>query len=241
MITHRRRTHNRLPRLLAPALWATVALAAGAAVAAPADTDPGLSPFALTVSDFAALDRGGLIETSMAVLGVMSFVLLAVARRWLTTARGLPSVLLAAWGLGLVVAAVVPTDPLTTHLSGSAYVHRYASITAFLALPLAGLLLARRLTAGPDALRTARRLRLLSGVALAGAVVMALSAGPGDRELIGLVERVLLGSEVVLLGVFGHYVQRQMPLHDEGAEDSPRGARGPFRLGGAAVRAPKSG
>ncbi|MFE6895133.1 DUF998 domain-containing protein [Streptomyces sp. NPDC057694] len=212
MSTRRRRPPSRLSRFLAPALWGAVALAAAAAVGAPLDTDPGLSPFSLTVSDFAALDRGGLIETSMAVLGVMSFVLLAVGRRWLTGVRGLPSVLLAAWGLGLVVAAVVPTDPLTTHLSGSAYVHRYASIMAFLALPLAGIVLARRLAAAPDAGRTIRWLRLLSTAALAGAVVMALSAGPGHRELIGLVERVLLGSEVVLLGVFGHYVQRRMPL-----------------------------
>ncbi|XIG73057.1 DUF998 domain-containing protein [Streptomyces sp. SGAir0957] len=186
-------------------------MAAGAAVWAPSDTDPGLSPFSLTVSDFAALDRGGLIETSMAFLGVMSLVLLAVARRWLTPVRGLPSALLAAWGAGLVIAAVVPTDPLTTHLSGSAYVHRYASIMAFLALPLTGLVLARRLAAAPDARRTVRWLRLLSGAALAGAVVMALSAGPGHRELIGLVERVLLGSEVVLLGVLGHYVQKHLP------------------------------
>ncbi|MEU6846511.1 DUF998 domain-containing protein [Streptomyces sp. NPDC046716] len=199
-----------LSRSLAPAVWGAVALAVGAAVGAPSDTDPGLSPFSLTVSDFAALDRGGLIETSMAILGVTSFVLLAVARKWLTTARGLPSVLLAAWSLGLLVAAAIPTDPLTTHLSGSAYVHRYASITAFVALPLAGLVLAHRLRTTPDAHRTARLLRLLSWAALAGAAVMALSAGPGDRELIGLVERLLLGCEVVLLGVFGRHVQKRI-------------------------------
>ncbi|MER5947605.1 DUF998 domain-containing protein [Streptomyces sp. NPDC001904] len=210
MMSHGGRTHSLLGRFLAPAVWAAAALASGAAVAAPSDTDPGLSPFALTVSDFAALDRGGPIETGMAVLGVMSFVLLAVARSRLTAARGLPSGLLAAWSLGLVVAAVVPTDPLTVHLSGSAYVHRYASVTAFVALPLAGLLLARRLDAAPDARRTARGLRLLSVAALTGAVVMALSAGPGDRELIGLVERLLLGCEVVLIGVFGHYVQKRI-------------------------------
>ncbi|MFH9431417.1 DUF998 domain-containing protein [Streptomyces sp. NPDC017615] len=112
--------------------------------------------------------------------------------------------LLAVWGLGLVVAAVVPTDALTTHLSGSAYVHRYASVAAFVALPSAALLLARRLGPGE---RRARSIRVLGWAAPAGAAVMACSANLGDRELIGLVERVLLGCEVTLLGVLALYAR----------------------------------
>ncbi|MEU6125978.1 DUF998 domain-containing protein [Streptomyces sp. NPDC047123] len=210
MTTRGARTHSLLGRFTAPGVWAAVALAAGAAMGAPADTDPGLSPVSLTISDFAALDRGGPIETGMAVLGVTSFALSAVARRWLPTMRGLPTVLLAVWGLGLVVAAVIPTDPLATHLSGPALVHRYASITAFVALPLSGLVMARRLSPAPDALRTVRGLRLLSGAAVAGALVMALAAGPGNRELIGLAERLLLACEAALLGVLAHHVQHHI-------------------------------
>ncbi|MFD3698868.1 DUF998 domain-containing protein [Streptomyces sp. NPDC058646] len=198
-------------RLLAPAVWSTVVLAASAALWAPSDTDPELSPSSLTVSDFAALDRGGPIETTMFLLGAVSFVLLWVARRRLPSVRGLPSVLLAFWALGLAVAAVVPTDPLTTDLSTPAYVHRYASVLAFAALPAAGLLLARRLSADPRAARTALGLRLLSWAALSGAVAMAYVAGPGGREFIGFAERLLLGCEVVLLGVLGRYVQRHTP------------------------------
>ncbi|CAL9327944.1 hypothetical protein SUDANB15_00009 [Streptomyces sp. enrichment culture] len=209
MITPGRRTFS---RLLAPTVWTAVALAVGAALWAPSDTDPELSPFLLTVSDFAALDRGGPIETTMALLGVVSLVLLKVARGRGVPVRGLPTILLTVWGLGLVVAALVPTDPLTTQLSGSAYVHRYASIAAFAALPAAGLLLARRLAAEPHAKRTVRWLCVLSSVALAGAALMAYSAGPGGRELIGLVERLLLGSEVTMLGVFGRYVQECAPI-----------------------------
>ncbi|WP_425837722.1 DUF998 domain-containing protein [Streptomyces fractus] len=206
MTTPRRDTFS---RLLAPAVWAAVLLAVGAALLAPRDTDPGLDPLSLTVSDFAALDRGGPIETAMASLGVISLLLLVVARKRLTAVRGLPSVLLAVWGAGLVLAAVVPTDPLTTHLTGSAYVHRYASVAAFAALPVAGLILARRLASRAG--RTAWWLRTLSLVALAGAAAMAYSAGPGGRELIGLVERVLLGCEVLMLGVLGRYVHRLVP------------------------------
>lgn len=202
MTTPRRDTFR---RLLAPAVWAVVVLSVGAALLSPRDTDPGLDPLSLTVSDFAALDRGGPIETAMASLGLISLLLLAVARRGLPAFRGLPSVLLAVWGAGLVLAAVVPTDPLTTTLTGSAHVHRYASVAAFAALPVAGLVLARRLA--PGAARTARWLRLLSWAALLGAGLMAYSAGPGHRELIGLVERVLLGCEVAMVGVLGRHVQ----------------------------------
>ncbi|MEU9982081.1 DUF998 domain-containing protein [Streptomyces sp. NPDC050856] len=209
MITPGRRAFS---HLLAPTVWTAVALAVGAALWSPSDTDPDLSPFFLTVSDFAALDRGGPIEATMALLGAVSLVLLTVARGRCVPVRGLPSALLTVWGLGLVVAAVVPTDPLTTHLGGSAYVHRYASIAAFAALPAAGLLLARRLSAEPHAVRTVRWLRVLSCIALIGAALMAYSAGPGGRELIGLVERLLLGSEVTMLGVLGRYVQECGPI-----------------------------
>ncbi|MFI7006595.1 DUF998 domain-containing protein [Streptomyces sp. NPDC050145] len=202
---------HHLSRLLAPAVWAAVVLAVSAALWAPSDTDPNLSPFSQTVSDFAALDRGGPIETTMALLGLVSLLLLGVAWRRFSAVRGLPSVLLAVWGLGLLLAAVVETDPLTTQLSGSAYVHRYASVAAFAALPVAGLILARRLGTEPQASGTVRWLRVLSWAALAGAAVMAYSAGPGGRELIGLVERLLLGCEVAMLGVFGRYVQARTP------------------------------
>jgi hypothetical protein len=201
--------HPTLSRLLGPAVWGAVVLAVNAALWSPLDTDPQLSPLSLTVSDFAALDRGGPIETTMALLGGMSLLLLVVARGRVRAVRGLPSLLLAVWGLGLLLAAVVPTDPLTTELGGSAYVHRYASVAAFGALPAAGLLLARRLRSDPRAAGTVRWLRGWAWAATAGAALMAYSAGPGGRELIGLVERLLLGSEVVMLGVLGRYIHRQ--------------------------------
>ncbi|MEU6818414.1 DUF998 domain-containing protein [Streptomyces sp. NPDC046860] len=205
-------------RLLAPAVWAAIALAVSAALWAPMDTDPELSPLSLTVSDFAALDRGGPIETGMALLGLASLTLSwQVARR--LPVRGLPAVLLAVWGLGLVVAAVVPTDPLTTSLSGPAYVHRYASVTAFVALPAAGLLLARRLGADD---RRARSIRAAAWAALVGATAMACSACLGGRELIGLAERVLLGCEVALLALLALYAR--VPRAASAALPGPRRA-----------------
>ncbi|WP_199547325.1 DUF998 domain-containing protein [Streptomyces sp. N35] len=211
MIASRFRRHR---HLLAPTVWITVVLAVTAALWAPSVNDPGLSPLQLTVSDFAALDRGGPIEMTMGLLGAVSLVLLLVARARRLPVRGLPSVLLTVWGVGLLVAAVVPTDPLTSDLSAPAYVHRYASIAAFVALPLAGLLLDRRTRALPGAAGTVLRLRALSLAALAGAVLMAYVAGPGGREFIGLVERVLLGCEVAMVGVLGRYVQRWTPTSE---------------------------
>ncbi|MFJ5546201.1 DUF998 domain-containing protein [Streptomyces sp. NPDC093225] len=214
---------HRFGRFLALGVWSAVLCAVFAALWAPSDTDPHLSASSLTVSDFAALDRGGPIETGMAVLGVASLVLLTAAGAIRPAAvRGVPSVLLAVWGLGLVVAAVVPTDPLTAQLGGPALVHRYASVAAFTALPIAGLLLARRIGGDPRAGGAARWLRLLSWAALGGAAVMAYSAGPGGRELIGLVERVLLGCEVAVLGVVGQYVQRHVPQLASRRRTEPR-------------------
>lgn len=247
MITLGRRPFS---HFLAPAIWVTVTLAVGAALWSPTDTDLGLSPFSLTVSDFAALDRGGPIETTMALLGIVSLLLLAVARARHVPVRGLPSVLLAVWGLGLVVAAVVPTDPLTTQLSGSAYVHRYASIAAFAALPAVGLLLSRRFATTPHAARTARWLCILSWTALAGAALMAYSAGPGGRELIGLVERLLLGCEVAMLGVLGRHLQQSTPdpaQHLRGhtrrmtTRPSPAAGRAFVTAGASRVPAPEGG
>ncbi|GAB3946057.1 hypothetical protein GCM10027614_38890 [Micromonospora vulcania] len=80
-------------------------------------------------------------------------------------------------------------------MTTAAYLHRYASVIAFLALPVAGWLLARR----PDLAGVARALRTLVLLSLALAAAMVWSAYPGDRVLIGLAERLLILTEVTVL------------------------------------------
>ncbi|MET7965145.1 DUF998 domain-containing protein [Micromonospora sp. NPDC005305] len=171
-----------------------IALAAVLAVVGHLEVNDNLNPWSLTVSDFAVSDRGGVIDAAMAVLAAATIILLPALRR--AGAGPLAGALLVAWSAGLMAAAVVPTNEPGLPMDAAAYVHRYASVVAFLALPVAGWLLARRL--GGRAAGWVRGL-VLTSLVLAAAMVW--SAYPGDRVLIGLAERLLILAEVALLAV----------------------------------------
>ncbi|SCF36989.1 Protein of unknown function (DUF998) [Micromonospora viridifaciens] len=197
-----------------------IALAAVLAVVGHLEVSDDLNPLSLTVSDFAVSDRGGVIDVAMAVLAGATAVLIPALLRTgsgsdpggaRSTGDGraptgggtagrtgrrqrLAGVLLAAWTAGLLASAVVPTNEPGLPMDTAAYLHRYASVVAFLALPAAGWLLAGRL--GGRAAGWLRALTLGS-LLLAGAMIW--SAYPGDRMLIGLTERLLILTEVALL------------------------------------------
>ncbi|MET8360433.1 DUF998 domain-containing protein [Micromonospora sp. NPDC005171] len=173
-----------------------IALAALLTVIGHLEVNDDLNPWALTISDFAVSDRGGVIDVAMVVLALATVALLYGLRRTAPTRPGRAAeLLLVAWATGLLLAAVVPTNEPGTAMTTAAYVHRYASVIAFLALPAAGWLLASRSDLAPVA-RTLRTLVLLS---LTLAAAMIWSAYPGDRLLIGLAERLLILTEVAVL------------------------------------------
>ncbi|NGM12250.1 DUF998 domain-containing protein [Verrucosispora sp. CWR15] len=163
-----------------------------------------LDPVSLTVSDYAVSDSGGIIHVAMLLLAAASAVLIPTLGQ-LGPPRGRRSAaaewLLAAWAGGLLVSGLVPTNQPGTEMGTTAYVHRYASVIAFLALPVAGWLLAARLPAGA---RAGRWLRALTVTSLLLATVMAWSAYPGDRAYYGLIERLLILAEVALLVVIAY-------------------------------------
>ncbi|MEV6814205.1 DUF998 domain-containing protein [Micromonospora sp. NPDC051296] len=170
-----------------------------------------LDPVSLTVSDYAVSDSGGVIHVAMLLIAAASAVLIPALRRLGTpTGRGRPAAgrgraaewLLAVWAGGLLLSGLVPTNPPGTPMDTAAYVHRYASVVAFVALPIAGWLLAARLPA--DA-RTGRWLRALALTSLLLAAVMAWSAYPGERALYGLIERALILTEIALLTLLAAY------------------------------------
>ncbi|SIN33417.1 DUF998 domain-containing protein [Micromonospora cremea] len=174
-----------------------IALASLLTVIGHLEVNDDLSPWALTISDFAVSDRGGVIDVAMVVLALATVALLLGLRRAGPPRPCRPvELLLGAWVAGLVLAAVVPTNEPGTAMTTAAYLHRYASVVAFLALPAAGWLLARR----PDLAPAARTLRALVVLSLALAAAMIWSAYPGDRLLIGLAERLLILTEVAVLG-----------------------------------------
>ncbi|MER7888328.1 DUF998 domain-containing protein [Micromonospora sp. NPDC094482] len=171
-----------------------IAVAALLAVIGHLEVNDDLNPWALTVSDFAVSDRGGVIDVAMVLLALATAVLLPGLRR--TGARApAAELLLGAWVAGLLLAALVPTNEPGTPMTTAAYLHRYASVVAFLALPVAGWLLARRAHLAP----VAGLLRGLVLTSLVLAAAMIWSAYPGDRLLIGLAERLLILAEVAVL------------------------------------------
>jgi hypothetical protein len=156
--------------------------------------DPDFDPFALTVSDYAVADRGGVTDWAMVTLAastvLLVFALPGIGRpaRWL----------LGLFAAGMLVAAAAPTDE-ALDLSTTGQVHRYASVTAFVVLPAVGLLVARR--AAPLlgwAVPAVRRLATAAVVFMAAMLVSQVFAG---RALIGLAERLLLVTGVALLAV----------------------------------------
>ena len=166
--------------------------------------DPTYDPLTLTLSDYALSNNGAAIELAMVALSGGTLALLGGLVMTRVPVRGMPAVLMLVWIFGLIVAAVIPTDPIGTPvMSTAATVHRYASVVAFVALPAAVLLLARRLRAREvvswcSLVPLLRRLVVASAVGLAGLWYVAF---PGDRVMMGLVERGLVGVEVVILFV----------------------------------------
>ncbi|MDO3701241.1 DUF998 domain-containing protein [Micromonospora sp. C28SCA-DRY-2] len=201
-----------------------IALAALLAVIGHLEVNEDLDPWSLTVSDYAVSDRGGVIDVAMVVLAAATAALLPALRRAVTPADNrrprpgriaggrLGEILLAAWVGGLLLAAIVPTNEPGLPMDTAAYVHRYASVVAFLALPVGGWLLARRLPAA-----TGRWVRGFALASLALAAVMVWSAYPGDRVLLGLIERLLILAEVALLATVALWfgTRRQRPARPE--------------------------
>lgn len=181
-------------RILEPTALGGILASVALALVGHLDTPARYNPLSFTISDYALADRGGSLNAAMVVLGGAILALLAAMRAAGLRVPCLPATLLVLGGLGLAVAAWVPTDPPGQPMDLSGTVHRYVSVGAFIFLPLAGLLLVPHLT--PRVGRRVRALALGSGV---GLLALLYAAGPGHRELIGLAERLLVGVEVGML------------------------------------------
>lgn len=163
--------------------------------------DSYLDPMNITISEYAVSDRGGITEVAMAVLGLGSLALLQGLRNAGAPIKGAPEKLLMVWSVALIVAALIPTTPIGYDLDLTAQIHRYVSIAAFVSLPLAGAMLVPRFNADARWKAAARPVEWLALAGGFGLLAITYVALPGDRVMIGLVERVLLGAEVALLAV----------------------------------------
>ncbi|MDG4821991.1 DUF998 domain-containing protein [Asanoa sp. WMMD1127] len=161
---------------------------------------PGYDPLKLTISDYALSNRGVTIEIAMVALALGAPALLAGLRAVGVAIRGLPTVLLSIWSVGMLIAAIIPTDPPGMEvMSTAALIHRYASVAAFVVLPVAAVLIASRFAGlGRGLASTVRRLAVSCAV---GVAVLWYVAFPGGRVMMGLVERGLVGIEIAILAV----------------------------------------
>jgi hypothetical protein len=180
---------------------AGILIAAVAAVVGQIDPDPYLDPLNLTISEYAVLDRGGATEFAMMSLGVASFALVGGLRAVRAPVGAAAERLMLVWSAALLLIAVVPTTAPGLAMDLGAQVHRYVSVVAFAAMPVAGMFMVTRLSEDERWRAVARPVEWLSLAGGFGLLAITYVALPGDRVLIGLVERVLLGAEVALVAV----------------------------------------
>ncbi|MFI4946346.1 MAG: DUF998 domain-containing protein [Burkholderiales bacterium] len=171
---------------------------------------PELSPRDDAVSYYVHGRLGALLTAGLAGLGIASLALVAGLARVAPASR-LGLWLLGVWGVGVLLGALFRADPpgrWSEPPTFAGMVHGNSAITAFVALPIAALVLSRALRQQaewrPDA-------RLLTGLAVAAAVGLALFTAslmpvfvrPGPPILLGASERLLLACYVAWLAVVG--------------------------------------
>ncbi|WP_240506088.1 DUF998 domain-containing protein [Thermoactinospora rubra] len=122
---------------------------------------------------------------TLVVMGVAALALTAGMRAADAPVRGLPQRLLLGSGAALVAAGLVP----------------HAEVAALVGLPAAAALLVPRLAGQERWQAVARPVEWMTLVAGFGLLAMTYVALPGDRVMLGLVERLLLVAEAGLLAV----------------------------------------
>ncbi|MEU2545610.1 DUF998 domain-containing protein [Streptomyces roseolus] len=180
----------------------------GAAVAGIAAADllnPGYSPVTEVISRYVNGTAGWLVTTALLLIAGASALLLALLRRAGAPRAGRRAV--GVWTLGVLVAGVFPADPpgRWSRPSTSDLVHGTAATPAFLALPVAALVLHRWLARRRPSAARALRAVLVTSLVSTGALLVCLvdvMDGPSlgtaaVPTVVGLVERVAFGTALV--------------------------------------------
>ncbi|MGO1054595.1 DUF998 domain-containing protein [Crossiella sp. CA198] len=206
-----------LTRLLATSALCWLACAAAVALFIDYVYFGQLDPFRSTFSEFIFTRQGArLVGISMLATAFASLVLGAALISAKVPGGRAAAWLIGVWALGLGIAAVFPMEPVHEPLTAHGAVHRYAALTGFITLPLAGLLLATRFREHPQWACLTRTLRVLSALGLAGVLAFLATFLPlerplwlfGERGYSGLTERLLLAAHVVLLLVLAWRLRR---------------------------------
>ncbi|SDQ32058.1 DUF998 domain-containing protein [Thermostaphylospora chromogena] len=185
----------------------------------------GLDPVHSVISEYAYAPGGWLLPASLTLFAVGAALLSAALARVGEDRRIV--MLVALWGACILLVGAFPTDRPGVPLSMSGGIHRYAAFVAFLVVPPAGLLLARRLGRCGRA-TLLKVLSVVAGVALIAVVVpyvLRMGGIPVADEDVpaGVTQRIVVAAELGVLTLLGLIVAR------------PSGARAEAETSGAAA------
>ncbi|RLK54271.1 DUF998 domain-containing protein [Actinokineospora cianjurensis] len=190
------------------ALWALGGLLGGVALLLALHVLPptaDISPVRRTISEYALSDNKWLFDTALVLIAAASA--LAFTLLWRRRAHVPTAVLGAIWTLSLLTIVLFTKNNWSVGPSTGGMIHRYASVAAFLSLPLATLPAARQVFPDHRAWRWSTRalstLSLLSfGTIVIGALNMLAGGQPWWRFVpLGLVERLIAGAAVAALAL----------------------------------------
>ncbi|EHR60940.1 DUF998 domain-containing protein [Saccharomonospora cyanea] len=205
-MTHSGRDAGKLATRPPVVLAALAALMGGAVVMGLLHVMPssaGVDPVRRTISEYAHGPDKWLFDTSVLLVALGSAGVFAiVAGRGLIRPVSASTVFGGLWVLGLVAVVVFPKTDWSVGPSVGGTIHRYASVVAFVCLPIAVWSAANAVFGPSSRLRVVARLLALASLAwlgvIVGAVLVMLAGGePWWRSIpLGLVERLLAGTEV---------------------------------------------
>lgn len=195
------RTHRRLAVAGGSGVAAAVLLVGALHVVAADRVDP----VRRTISEYAVGAGGILFDVGVLALALGSLaVLAALVRARLIPAVSAASLLLAAWAVGMGVVVAFEKTNWSVGPSAGGYIHRYASLVAFLALPVGALLVAHAQRGLPGSLRYRVCTRVLALASLGwflpilgGFLLRPITGRPWWNAVpLGLMERGLALTEV---------------------------------------------
>lgn len=175
-----------------------------------------ISPMRRTISEYQLSELGWLFNLAIVILALGSAAFGVVLVRRGTIGRwSIDTVLITAWVLGLLTVAGFTKHNWAVGPSTEGQIHRIGSMVAFLSLPVAVILLSRRLA------HSAARWSFWLGVGslawflplLGGMLLRPLTGVPWYRAVpLGLVERGLAGFQVAALVVLALVVLRPIEV-----------------------------
>jgi hypothetical protein len=186
-----------------------------------------VDPVRRTISEYALRDLGWMFDTGVLALAAGSVaVLIALVRASLVRWPSSAAVGMLVWAAGMVAVVVFEKTNWAVGHSVSGVIHRYASLVAFLALPVATLVATR----GRDGAAWPRWLAVAAlawlGAILSGVALRPFSGVPWWQFLpLGVVERGLAVTEVGVVVALAFWARSRAPVVRRDARE--RGSSGP--------------